>query len=158
MRIFGKFLHKMTRRAFIALRVIRLQRKFTSTRGVKKSGISIRKMKISFDLWIRLGPEQFSDQLGVETCPEMQSLVHFYFLREIPIEGKIFAWPIKWQKITKNQIFLKVFGIRRGGFRDGFKALWEFLKPVGMISQDARQKLKNRSFWWGNMLGQVFSR
>ena len=51
------------------------------------------------------------------------------------------------KKNTKNQIFLKVFGIRRGGFRDGFKALWEFLKPVGMISQDARQKLKNRSFW-----------
>jgi hypothetical protein len=28
-----------------------------------------------------------------------------------------------------------------------FQGLWEFLKPVGMISQDARQKLKNRSFW-----------
>ena len=42
---FPRWQTKMTRRAFLALRVILLQRKFTSTRGVKKSGISIRKMK-----------------------------------------------------------------------------------------------------------------
>ena len=64
-------------------------------------------MKISFDLWIRLGPEQFSDQPGVETCPEMQSLVHFYFLREIPIGGKIFAWPLKMSKNDKKSNFLE---------------------------------------------------
>ena len=154
----GKLTSKVTRRAFLALRVIPKQRKLSWKRGVKKSGILVRKMEISQDLWIRLGPELFSGLGQVKTYPEMHSLVDFYFLREIPIAAKIFAWPTKWQKITKNQIFLKVFGIRQGGFRDSFKALWELLKPVGMISQDARQKLKNRSFWWGNMFGQVFSR
>ena len=110
------FMHvKMTRRAFLALRVIPKQRKLSWKRAVKKSGILVRKMEISQNLWIRLGPEQFSGLGQVKTYPEMYSLVHFYSLGKRTTAGKIFAWPTKSQKITKNQIFRKVFGIRRGG-------------------------------------------
>ena len=52
--------HQVTRRAFLALRVIRLHREFRLKVGVKKSGILIRKMKISLDLCVRLAPDQFS--------------------------------------------------------------------------------------------------
>ena len=55
-----EFVLHMTRRAFLALRVIQAQGKFRSKGLVKNCGFWFRKMKISQNLWIRLRRDQFS--------------------------------------------------------------------------------------------------
>ena len=61
----------MTRRAFLALRVIGMHGKSCRTVAVKKSGDSVRKMKISHNLTIRLTPDQFSRLAEAKNYPGM---------------------------------------------------------------------------------------
>ena len=65
---------KMTRRAFLALRVIQRQGKSSFNMLVKNWCKWFTKMKISQDLWIRFTPDQFCHHPQVKSYPGMYSL------------------------------------------------------------------------------------
>ena len=67
----NKATHYMTRRAFLALRVIQRQRKSSFNMLVKKWEELITKMKISQNLWIRFTPDQFFRMHEAKTYPGM---------------------------------------------------------------------------------------
>ena len=75
----------MTRRAFLALRVIQAQGKFAFKWLVKNWGKGVRKMKISQNLCVQLTPEQFSYLDQVKTYPGMWSLCLSVRFRKIPL-------------------------------------------------------------------------
>ena len=80
----------MTRRAFLALRVIQDSGKSDFIGLVKNVCFLITKMEISQNLTSRKSSEQFSRIAYVMIYPEMHSLCPSMRLREIPIEGQIF--------------------------------------------------------------------
>ena len=67
----NKAIHYMTRRAFLALRVIQRQGKSSFNMLVKKWEKLITKMKISQNLWVRFTPDQFCTLPEVKSYPEM---------------------------------------------------------------------------------------
>ena len=77
----------MTRRAFLALRVIQRQGKFRSKGLVKNWCKWVRKMKISQNLWVQLTAEQFSYLDQVKTYPGMHSLCLAMRFRKSCTEG-----------------------------------------------------------------------
>ena len=117
----------MTHRAFSALRVIRWQGKFTSRVAQDFLCISIRKMNITQNLWIRLTPDQFSGLPYVNTYPGMDSLCQSMRFRKSCSGAKIFFSTPKSWKSHKNRSFWKCNRKPLNGFR----------KPTGASGRSA---------------------
>ena len=78
-----KIVFHMTRRAFLALRVIQRQGKSWSRVLVKNWCKWFTKMKIAQNLWIRFTPDQFLDHPQVKSYPGMYSLCSSMRFRKI---------------------------------------------------------------------------
>ena len=89
---------KMTRRAFLTLRVIQDSGKFDFNGLVKNVCFLVTKMEISQNLTNRKSSEQFSRIAYVMIYPEMHSLCLYMRLREIPHGGQIFSDPENLRK------------------------------------------------------------
>ena len=82
--------------------------KFTSRVAQDFLCISIRKMNITQNLWIRLTPDQFSGLPEVETYPEMDSLCLSMRFRKSCSQGKVFFCNPEKSKIWQKSKFFKM--------------------------------------------------
>ena len=94
----NKAIHYMTRRAFLALRVIQRQGKLSFNMLVKNWCQWCTKMKIFQNLWIRLISDQFSTSPDVKAYPGMHSLCPFMRLRKSYQWRKVRAWCRNFRK------------------------------------------------------------
>ena len=97
----------MTRRAFLALRVIQRHGQFTSNGLVKKWCKWFRKMKISQNQSVQLSPEQFSCLDQLKSYPGMYSLCLSMRFRKSSTEIYVFAWLNKHRDFHDFLIFLE---------------------------------------------------
>ena len=139
-----KDIFHMTRRAFLALRVIQRQGKSRWRRLVKKWCKWIRKMKISQNLWIQLTPEQFSRLDQVTSYPGMQLVCLSMRFREIPTGGCVrsclgksrFSWN---SEVSRNeQDFRKI--VRCCDISDFFGPAGGSRTLTGAFAPRAREK------------------
>ena len=101
---------EMTRRAFSALRVIRLKGKSTSRMAQDFPQILIRKMIIAQNLCVRLAPDQFFYLRQVKTYPEMHPLCLSMRFRKSCQAAKYFFVSQKQQRdFHKKLTFLEIF-------------------------------------------------
>ena len=94
----------MTRRAFLALRVIQRHGKSSFNMLVKNWCKWCTKMKISQNLCIRLISDQFSTSPDVKAYPGMHSLCPFMRLRKSYQWRKVRAWcRISWKSSVSDE-------------------------------------------------------
>ena len=94
-----KAIHHMTRRAFLAIRVIQRQGELSFNMLVKKWEKLMIKMKISQNLWIRLTSDQFFPNREAKTYPGMQVSCPSMRFRKIPLAGCVRSWCRKMTEI-----------------------------------------------------------